>query len=139
MKRFKKYKFHFIFFLGFVLVILNLKASKRLYFGYSLLENPGDSQWEAVLESLEKKEREKYFVCCVEKSIKEKLQKSEQKDREKIAKLDQGLKLNPYNWQVMLELARLYRKQGDERRVVEIERKLNDLFSDINTIKSLAR
>ena len=139
MKSLKKYKLHIVFFLGFVLVILNLKTSKRLYFGYSLLESPSDSRWEAVLESLGKKEREKYFTCCVEKSIKEKLQKSEQKEREKIAKLEEALKLNPYNWQVMLELARLYEKQGEVEKAFEIKKELDRLFPDIDQVKSLAQ
>ncbi len=127
-----------IFLLGAGVVFLNLKASRRLQTGYFFLENPSYSRWIEVLDLLSKDEREKFFKCCVSKKVKEKIEGFEQKRKERIVTLEKALKVNPYAWKAMLELAALYEKEGRKERAKVLREKAEKLAPEA-LVKSYLR
>ena len=136
MKKIKSKLTSFLFVFAILIIVLNLKAAKKFYFSYSLLENPKDKRWESVLEALDFKDKEKYLACCVGEDIKKRIEKAEKKQQAQIEKLNEVLKLNPYNWQAMLELARLYKKRGEEKKALELQKKAKSLFPDLKFVTS---
>lgn len=125
-------------FLAIGIVFLNLKLSKRIFFGYKLLENPADKDWEKILEISNKKERIEFFKCCAAHELQEKIIIFENKKKERIGKMEYALNLNPYEWRLILEIADFYRKEGDFEKANFWDNKIKELVPK-TIIKSFLR